>query len=396
MANIDKILSDSVKALPTSFVGDILKAASDPNIISFAGGLPHPLSFPQDALLESMQRIVTTYKDKVFQYSATPGILELRQFIADRYNSKYNLGVTPDDILITTGSQQALDLIGKALTNKGDGVIIEKPTYMAAIQIFSQYQPKFFSIDLEDDGINLDQLKEALKEGIKYIYLIPNFQNPTGLTYSKEKRDAVYELIKGTDVVLVEDDPYGEIRYEGEPAPYIGAGRHENSIVLGTFSKTATPGMRIGFIICKNKELMAALTEVKELADLHTNVFSQYLIYDYVTHNDYDAHIETIKQMYKKNAYTMIDAMEKYFPEEVKFTKPIGGMFLWVTFPEHIKALDLAPKAIERGLIFVPGDAFYVDIPGGANTARLNYTNATEEKIYEGIKALGDLIKEML
>ena len=393
---MEKLLSDSIKSVPASFVGDILKAAADPSIISFAGGLPHPLSFPKEDLLASINKVVNEHGDKVFQYSATQGLPELREFIADRYNTKYGIDITADDILITSGSQQALDIISKSLTNKGDNVIVEEPTYMAAIQIFSQYQPEFTTIELTEEGINLEQLKEALKKNPKYMYLIPNFQNPTGLTYSKENRDAVYELIKGTDVFLIEDDPYGEIRYKGEPLPYIGMGRHENSIVLGTFSKTATPGMRIGFIICKNKAFMSALMTAKECADLHTNIFGQYMLAEYVKSYDYDAHIEKIKALYKQNSEAMQEAMAKYFPKEVTYTKPDGGMFLWINLPEKVKAMKLAPKAIEKGVIFVPGDAFYVSTPDGANTARLNYTNASLEKIDEGIKKLAEAIKEVM
>ncbi|MBE6030308.1 MAG: PLP-dependent aminotransferase family protein [Clostridiales bacterium] len=393
---MEKLLSDTIKAIPASYVAEILEAAADPGIISLAGGLPHPLSFPKEDLLASINRIIETDGDKVFQYSSTQGLPALREFIADRYNKKYNIGITADDILITSGSQQALDIISKSLTNKGDAVVVENPTYLAAIQIFAQYQPEFVTIDLNEEGPDFDQLEAAMKKNPKFIYLIPNFQNPTGLTYTKEARDKVYELIKGTDTFLIEDDPYGEIRYSGQPLPYIGMGRHENSIVLGTFSKTATPGMRIGFIICKNKEFMKALMVAKECADLHTNIFGQYMLADYVTHNDYDAHIERIVALYKQNAEAMVAAMEKYFPEEVTYTVPEGGMFLWVTFPEKVKAMKLAPKAIEKGVIFVPGDAFYVSIPEGAHTARLNYTNASLEKIDEGIKKLADAISEIM
>lgn len=225
---MEHLLSEGIKLTPPSFVRGILKAASDPEVISFAGGLPNPISFPQEEMLASVERIVETYGSSVFQYSITAGLPELRQYIADRYNRKYGLHLTVDNIIITTGSQQALDLIGKVLLDKGDGVIVEKPTYLAAIQAFALQQPVFYPVTLTQEGLNLEQLQEALQHNVKFIYTIPNFQNPTGLTYSAGNRDQVYEIVKDYDVVFVEDDPYGELRFEGEQFPYIGAGRLPN------------------------------------------------------------------------------------------------------------------------------------------------------------------------
>lgn len=392
---IENLLSEGIKATPPSFVRGILKAASDPSVISFAGGLPNPISFPQEELLQSMERIVKTYGSNVFQYSITAGLPELRQYIADRYNRIFHLHLTIDNIIITTGSQQALDLIGKVLLNKGDGVIVEKPTYLAAIQAFSMHQPVFYPVELTEDGMNPDQLKKALQNPVKFIYAIPDFQNPTGLTYSAENRKCICEILKDHEVVLIEDDPYGELRFDGERLPYIGAGKLPNSILLGTFSKTVTPGMRTGFIISENKELLKCLSIAKEASDLHTNVFSQYLIWDYLKNNDLDMHIAKIKALYKKQAQTMMDAMEQYFPPAVTYTKPHGGMFLWVTLPEGVSAMSLFPKALEKKVAFVPGDPFYIGIEN-ANTMRLNYTNADCETITEGIHRLGDLLKELL
>lgn len=391
---MENLLSEGIKATPPSFVRGILKAASDPDVISFAGGLPNPISFPQNELLVSMKRIVDNYGSSVFQYSITAGLLELRQYIADRYNRIFGLHLTMDNIIITTGSQQALDLIAKVLLDKGDGVIVEKPTYLAAIQAFALNQPVFYPIELTEYGLNLEQLEQALKHNIKFIYTIPNFQNPTGLTYSAENRNRVCEILKKHDVVLIEDDPYGELMFEGKRLPYIGAGKLPNSILLGTFSKTVTPGMRTGFIISENTELLKYISIAKEASDLHTNIYSQYLIWDYLKHNEYDLHIAKIKELYKKQAQAMINAMNKYFPASVKYTKPQGGMFLWVTLPEDGSAMELFPKAMEKKVAFVPGDPFYIGIKN-ANTMRLNYTNANCETIDEGIHRLGDLLKEL-
>ena len=390
--NTEHLLSEGIKATPPSFVRGILKAASDSGVISFAGGLPNPVSFPQEELLKSMNRIVQTYGSNVFQYSITAGLPELRQYIADRYNRIFGLSLTIDHILITTGSQQALDLIGKVLLNKGDGVIVEKPAYLAAIQAFSMQQPVFYPVELTEEGMHLKQLTEALQNPVKFIYTIPDFQNPTGLTYSAENRNRIYEILKDRDVVLIEDDPYGELRFDGERLPYIGAGKLTYRIVLGTFSKIVTPGMRTGFIISENKELLKYISIAKEASDLHTNVFSQYLIWDYLKNNDLDLHIAKIKDLYQKQAQAMMDAMDKYFPPAVTYTKPHGGMFLWVTLPEGISAMSLFPKSLEKKVAFVPGDPFYIGIEN-ANTMRLNYTNVDCETIEEGIHRLGDLLK---
>lgn len=388
---IEHLLSEGIKATPPSFVRGILKAASDPDVISFAGGLPNPISFPQEELLESMNRIVKTYGSSVFQYSITAGLPELRQYIADRYNRIFGLTLTTDNIIITTGSQQALDLIGKVLLDKGDGVIVEKPTYLAAIQAFSMQQPVFYPVALTEEGMEPEQLEKALRNPVKFIYAIPDFQNPTGLTYSAVNRKQVYEILKDRDVVLIEDDPYGELRFDGERLPYIGAGKLPNSILLGTFSKTVTPGMRTGFIISENKELLKCISVAKEAGDLHTNIFSQYLIWDYLINNDLDMHIAKIRALYQKQAQAMMDAMDRYFPSTVTYTKPQGGMFLWVTLPEGVSAMSLFPKALEKKVAFVPGDPFYIGIEN-ANTMRLNYTNADCEAIEEGIHRLGDLL----
>ncbi|WP_367272216.1 PLP-dependent aminotransferase family protein [uncultured Dysosmobacter sp.] len=341
-----------------------------------------------------MERIVKVYGSSVFQYSITAGLPELRQYIANRYNRRFGLHLTTDNILITTGSQQALDLIAKVLLDARDGVIVEKPTYLAAIQAFSLQQPVFYPVELSEDGLNTEQLEKALDHNVKFMYTIPDFQNPTGLTYSAQNRKRIYEILKDREIVLIEDDPYGELRFDGEHLPYIGAGRLPYSILLGTFSKTVTPGMRTGFIISENTELLKHISIAKEASDLHTNIFSQYLIWDYLTHHDLDAHIAKIKALYQKQAQAMMDAMDAYFPEGVQYTRPHGGMFLWVTLPEGISAMSLFPKALEKKVAFVPGDPFYIDMQN-VNTMRLNYTNADCETIREGIRRLGEILKEI-
>ncbi|MDO5114894.1 MAG: PLP-dependent aminotransferase family protein [Synergistaceae bacterium] len=386
--------SNRIMNTPSSFIRDILKVTGDPSVTSFAGGLPNPISFPQEALKESACRIIDNEGGKVFQYSMTEGYVPLRQFVADKYNKNFGLSLTPENVLITTGSQQALDLIAKILLNKGDRVIIEEPGYLGAIQAFTMFEPEFLPVTLEEDGLNLEELEEALKKDrVKFAYVVPNFQNPTGLTYTKERREAVFALFDKYDTVLVEDDPYGELRFKGEKLPYIGAGKLAHSVLLGTFSKTVTPGMRLGFIITQDKELMNHLVTAKQSSDLHTNIFSQYMIADYLAHNEYQKHVDKIIALYKEQAEAMLGAMKEYFPADVKYTEPEGGMFIWVTLPEGRSALDLFHKAMEKKVAFVPGDPFYCG-KSGVNTFRLNYTNSTPEVIREGIRRLAESIKE--
>ncbi|MEO4053075.1 PLP-dependent aminotransferase family protein [Solibacillus sp. CAU 1738] len=383
--------SDRILNTPSSFIRNILKVTDASDVISFAGGLPNPISFPLDAIQTSIDRAMKEHGAKLFQYSSTQGYLPLRQYIADKYNRKHGLDISPDDILLTTGSQQALELLAKVLVNKGDGIIIEKPGYLGAIQAFTLSEPTFYPVTLEEDGINLEELEKALQQpNVKMIYTVPNFQNPTGLTYSLEKRKQVYELVSRHDVVLIEDDPYGELRFEGEDLPYIGAGKLENSVLLGSFSKTVTPGMRLGFVITKNKELLTHIETAKQATDLHTNIFAQYVIYDYLANNDFDKHVEKIIDLYKTQSDAMLQAMEKYFPAHVSYTKPQGGMFIWATLNNGQSALDVFQKAMDKNVAFVPGDPFYTD-PKGVSTMRLNYTNSTPEMIEEGIKRLASI-----
>ena len=393
---MENLLSDRINQTPPSFIRSILQTAADPEIISFAGGLPNPISFPQEDLLVSMDRIVKTYGSKCFQYSITAGLPELRQYIAERYNKKFGLNLNFENVLITTGSQQALDLIGKIFLNKDDGVILEKPSYLGAIQAFSQYQPKFYQVNLTSEGMDTEELKKILQnDNIKFIYAIPDFQNPTGLSYSEKTRQEIRDILKDRDIVLIEDDPYGDLRFDGVRLPYIGAGKLKNSILLGTFSKTVTPGMRTGFIISENAEILRNISLAKEASDLHSNIFTQYLIWDYLTHNDIEKHISKITALYKEQAGAMLNAMERYFPKEIKYTRPHGGMFLWVTLPEGVSSVEMFPKALEKKVVYVPGDPFYVGLRD-VNAMRLNYTNADSRTIEEGIKRLGKLLEDVI
>ena len=390
----EKFYSRRILSTPSSFIREILKVIQDPEIISFAGGLPNPISFPQEALKVSMDRITSQFGDKIYQYSTTAGLDSLREFIVQRYKKIHNMDLTVDNVIITTGSQQALDLLGKVFINEGDKIMVEKPSYLGLLQAFCSYEAEFVQTKLGDDGLDIEELRKTLKEHKpKLAYLIPNFQNPTGLTYTAQNRIEVFEAIKDEEMLLIQDDPYGELRFTDEDRiPYIGANQSDKNIYLGSFSKIVTPGMRLGYIIA-HKDIIRMVETAKQAADLHSNIFGQYLISDYLWNNDLDKHIEKIKSLYKSQANSMVEAMRKYFPQNVKFTVPKGGMFTWATLEEGKLALDLFNRAIKKNVAFVPGDPFYVN-EHNVNTLRLNYTNATSEKIEEGIKRLAEAMKE--
>lgn len=389
---MNNLFSDRIRNTKPSFTREILKVTQNKEIISFAGGLPNPISFPLKELSISSERIIQTYQDAAFQYSTTEGFSLLREYIANRYKQRFFLDFSPEDIIITTGSQQGLDLVGKVLINKGDGILIEEPGYLGAIQAFSMFEPEFIPIPLEEDGINLEALEEALKNHkIKVFYTVPNYQNPTGLSYSKEKRTAVCHILAKYKVVLIEDDPYGELCFNGETLPYIGANQLEHSLLFGSFSKTVTPGMRLGFLCTKNKEIMQHLITAKQGSDLHTNIFAQMMIYDYLMHNDYEEHIAKIKRLYKEQCEAMIESIKCYFPSYVSYTTPLGGMFLWATLHNGFHTIDLIKEATQAKVLFVPGDPFYTH-KERVNTMRLNYTNSDIATISEGIKRLGSIL----
>ncbi len=383
-----ELFTDRIRNTPKSFIRDILKVTEDKEIISFAGGLPNPVSFPQETLKESMNRVVMEEGARTFQYSTTEGLRSLREYIAESYWRRHKLEVTAEDILITTGSQQGIDLMGKVLVDRGDEILMEEPGYLGAIQAFGLYEPEFVQVKLREDGLDTKQLEQELKQRkIKLMYTVPNFQNPTGLTYSVQNRQEISEVLSDYSCILIQDDPYGELSFDGEEYPYIMLKDPNNMVLFGSFSKIVTPGMRLGWICTKNKELMSHLVTAKQASDLHTNIFSQYLINDYLRHNDLKLHINQIRALYKEQCHTMLEAIDRYFPEGVSVTRPRGGMFLWMTLPDGKCSMELFNQALERKVAFVPGQPFYV-AEGVYSTMRLNYTNSSTEIIEEGIKRL--------
>jgi 2-aminoadipate transaminase len=378
-----------------SFIREILKVTENPQIISFAGGLPNPETFPVEEIKNACIKVLDTDGKTALQYSTTEGYLPLREFIAQRYFQRKNFKISPDNIQITNGSQQALDLIGKAFLNKGDHVIIEKPAYLGAIQALSIYEPVFHTVTLNEDGIDAAMLKDTLdKYPVKLFYSVPNFQNPSGISYSEEKRKQIAEILKNYDTIFIEDDPYGELRFSGTDKSSLKSLKADNIILLGTFSKTVAPAFRLGWL-CADSDIMEKIIIAKQAADLHTNYFSQRVVHQHLIDNPLDEHIIRISKLYKAQCEAMISAIKKYFPKEVNYTRPEGGMFLWATLPGNICALKLFDIAIEEKVAFVPGDPFYID-EDNVNTLRLNYSCENKKTIEEGIKRLGKAIKKMI
>ena len=390
-----ELFADRMATTPKSFIREILKVTQDSKVISFAGGLPNPKLFPVKEFADACMKVLLQDGENVLQYSTTEGYLPLREFIAERYFVKKGLQAGPDEILITNGSQQCLDLVGKVFLNKGDRIIIERPGYLGAIQAFGIFEPEFVPIPLLEDGIETELLEKELEAGnTKLFHTVINFQNPSGVTYSRRKREKLADIIKCRNMVLVEDNPYGELRFIGEDLPSMKIYLPDTTIVLGSFSKVVTPGLRLGWI-CAAPDVMEKIVVAKQSSDLHSNYLSQRAVYQYLIDNDLDEHILKIRKVYKKQRDLMVSMIEEHFPEEIKCTKPEGGMFLWVTLPDNISSLRLFKLATKENVAFVPGKAFYVD-GGGENTLRLNFSNSDEEKIEDGIKRLAKVIKKIL
>jgi 2-aminoadipate transaminase len=391
-SDLPALFARRTQRMKRSAIREILKVTEDPQIISFAGGLPNPRSFPVADVAESAAKVLREAGTAALQYATTEGYRPLREFIARRYQQTRGLQIDPDEILITNGSQQGLDLLGKVLLDEGDPLLLERPAYLGAIQAFSPYEPDFCTVTLDDDGPDLAELERVLDERRpKLFYTVPNFQNPSGLSYSAAKREAVAKLCAARPMVLVEDDPYGELRFRGQPLPSL---RHYNpgTILLGTFSKIVAPGLRLGWIVAP-RAVMDLLVTAKQGVDLHSNYFSQRVVHQHLVDHDLDVHIAKVRALYGAQREAMVAAIQRYFPAEVKCSEPDGGMFLWARLPEGVSVMALFKVAIARKVAFVPGSAFFVE-PDDRHL-RLNFSNSDEAQIEEGIRRLGEAIREL-
>ena len=396
MIDIRKSFAERVIPLEASAIREMFKLMGQADVISFAGGIPSPEVYPTDILAGISENILKNNGTFTLKYGITEGYAPLIEQVKAK-NALQNIGSDFDTTIITTGAQQGIDLAAKSLINPGDNIIVESPTFVGTLNSLRSYQANLIGVPVEDDGISLEKTEEILKSSkVKFIYTIPTFQNPTGITMSFEKRKGLLELAKKYDCLILEDNPYGELRFRGETLPAIKSMDTEGRVIyVGSFSKTLSPGMRVGFLV-GHSDLMERIIVVKQANDVHTPLISQMIISDFIAQYNMDAHIEKGCASCKEKCDAMLSAMDKYFPEKAVYTRPDGGIFLWVTLPEETDTGALLKKAIERKVAFVPGNSFMVDASKPSNCFRLNFTTATNEQIDTGIKVLGQLLDEEL
>jgi len=390
-------ISNKLAALKPSAIREIFKSLSDPTIISFAAGNPSPVSFPAEELAELSADIFKNDAIAALQYNITEGYPPLRAALADRLQKKFNIGSENDDVIVTTGGQQGIELACKTLCNEGDVVICENPSFIGALNSFRSNGAKTAGVPLRADGIDLDILEETLKStpSAKMLYLIPTFHNPAGITSTEENRRAVYALAKKYGIIIFEDNPYGELRFSGENVPTYKSMDTEGLVIYcSSFSKILSAGMRIGSV-CAPKPLISKMVVAKQVEDVHTNIFFQMLCYRYMTERDLDAHIARTAELYGKKCALMISELEENMPDTIEFTRPEGGLFVWCTFKDGRNSAEFIKRALERKVAVVPGTAFNCDTEAPSDSFRLNYSMPSDEDIVRGIKILSDLAREM-
>ena len=374
-----------------SAIMELLKMGGTGDFISFASGLPDPALFPSDLLRQVAERVLTADTAGALQYGPAEGYPPLRAWVADCLSAR-GLRAKPENILLTSGSQQALDLVARAFLNEGDGVCIESPTYLAALQVCDSYGVIYRPVPQDEDGMDVSAAESALASGCKLLFALPNFQNPTGRTLTLERRERLATALAGTGTVLLEDDAYYDLRYEGDALPPIGSLMRDGiALYSGTFSKSIAPGLRVGYL-CGPDEVIERLTQLKQITDLHTGSFSQRLIYGFVTECDLNAQIDRLRTSYRTKRDVMLRTLKETMPTGVRWTHPAGGMFLWMTLPPALDCAILLKASMARGVIFVPGAGFHPD-GRGANTMRLNFVSASPEKIATGVRLLADVIR---
>jgi 2-aminoadipate transaminase len=389
--------------ITTSLIRELLKLTEQPDIISFAGGLPAPDVFPVEEVRAATERVLKDHGTTALQYTTTEGYRPLRELLV-RHMGRYGVEVRPENVLITSGSQQALDLIGKLLINPGDRVLTEAPTYLGALQAFNAYQADYLPVPVDDDGMDVDALEEQMRAGPKFVYALPNFQNPAGVTLSMGRRRRLVERAAHYGIPIVEDDPYGQLRYEGEHLPSLvrlDAEGHDcangeraftgNVLYLSTLSKTLAPGLRVAWVVAP-EAVISKLVQIKQGADLHSSTFCQYVAYEVAKGGFLDKHVRRIRTVYGERRDAMLRALDRHAPPGVRWTRPGGGLFLWVTLPEGFDTLTLLDEAVAEKVAFVPGSAFY-PCGGGERTMRLNFSYAAPDVIEEGIRRLSKVIE---
>jgi 2-aminoadipate transaminase len=384
--------SERANQLQSSFIREILKITQRPEIISFAGGLPSPATFPIPEMKAAFDKVLSENGKVALQYGPTDGYAPLREWIANSLSTA-TCKIAPEQVLMTSGSQQALDLLGKVLIDEGSRVLVETPSYLGALQAFSVYRPEFKSVATDDHGLVPSSIA-AVAEGARLLYALPNFQNPTGRSLSVERRIELVETCAKIGLPLIEDDPYGALSYNGEPFPKMLNMNPDGVIYMGSFSKVLTPGIRLGYVVAP-LPLIRRLELAKQASDLHTAQLTQMVVYEVIKDGFLDKHIPSIRALYGNQCQVMLDSMAEHFPKAVSWTKPEGGMFIWVTLPKQIDAMKLLDQAIAAKVAFVPGAPFYAN-EAETNTLRLSFVTVSPERIREGVAILGKLIAAQL
>ena len=391
---MDYIFSDNVNGLKPSAIREILKLSSQPGIIPFSAGNPASEAFPTEAITEISNKILTNDPTSVLQYSVTEGYAPLREHLKSSLKND-GLFAEDDDVLITSGAQQVMNLTSKAMANRGDVVICEEPSFIGSLNAFRSFGLKLASVPVESDGMNIEALEKALTENrnVRFIYTIPNFQNPSGVTMSYEKRKAVYDLAVKFGVLILEDNPYGALRFKGEEVPTIKSLDTEGIVIYaGSFSKVLAPGIRVGYVLA-NKNIVAKMTVCKQTDDVHTNLWAQMITYEFLTKYDFDGHIAKIREVYRRKAELCMSLVEKFLtPKGVEYFKVEGGLFVWCKLPDGVDMLDFTMKALENKVAVVPGTAFLVDEEKKTNWFRINFSTPSDEQIKKGIEILGSLL----
>jgi 2-aminoadipate transaminase len=387
--------AERTKHMRGSVIREILKISQRPGVISFAGGMPAPETFPLKDFQRAVEDTLEHDGTRALQYYITEGHPELKAYLCG-WLAKQGINCTPEQMLLTHGSQQALDLLGKIFIGPRDSILVENPTYLGAIQSFNAYQPRYVTVPIDEQGIKPEDLKKQLaKHKVRFAYTVPTFQNPTGLTMSLARRQAYLEITKKKGVPIIEDDPYGLLRFKGNAVPSLySLAKGKGVIYLSTFSKLLSPGIRLGYIVAE-KDVIQQLVFAKQATDLQNNTFIQFAVHHYCKNGSLEKHIPNIIEDYKHRAGVMMDAIREHFPAEVKLFEPEGGMFVWCELPKKLKASKVFAKAIEHNVAFVDGSVFFAN-GGGENTMRLNFTNSTDAAIKTGIARLGETIKSLL
>lgn len=386
------LFSKRATAIKSSVIREILKVTANPNVISFAGGLPAPESFPVPQMKEAFDKVLANDAQAALQYSTTDGYAPLREWVANRMSTN-GATITSDQVIIVSGSQQALDLIGKVFIDEDDTVLVETPTYLGALQAFSLFSPQFISVASDENGLDAAQIEATDAQNAKFIYALPNFQNPTGRMMSEERRVKLTEVARQHDLLVVEDDPYGALWYESAPPASLLSRMPERVIHMGSFSKVLAPGLRLGYIVAP-VEIARKFEQAKQATDLHTSTIAQRVVYEVVKDGFLDQHIPLIRTRYHGQAQTMLGALEAHMPQGVTWNKPAGGMFLWVTLPDGMNAEKVLEQALAQNVAYVPGTPFYAN-EVSANTLRLAFVTVPAAKIETGVATLGKIFAQM-